>query len=33
MWSLGVILFQVLMGTLPIPQETADEIKVAMLLG
>ena len=33
MWSLGVIYFQVLMGELPIPQEAADDIKVAMLLG
>ena len=33
MWSLGIICYQVLMGELPIPQETADETKIAMLLG
>ncbi|KAK9833700.1 hypothetical protein WJX74_003155 [Apatococcus lobatus] len=33
MWSLGVICFQVLIGDLPIPYNTVDEIKVAMLLG
>ena len=33
MWSLGVICFQVLMGDLPIADDTPDDIKVAMLLG